>query len=152
MTDPLKNNFINTYLAQQVNLTMNDTTMQKVETPTDVELEEFKNYVKAFIEIDNDVRKLKVAIKERSMVKNTLSKNIVAFMGKFSIEDLNTKHGKIRYQVTRSRKPLSKTDIKTRLLEVWDPSLTAVEISSKVFDNEGADMTEKHSLKRILST
>jgi hypothetical protein len=148
----LKQSLLNTYLAQQYESGEPDGKEQAIiETPTDAELEEFKNYVKAFIDVDNDIRKLKQAIKERNTLKTTLSINIVKFMSKFSIEDLNTKHGKIRYTIQNVKKPLSKAEIRCRLLETYDPSLTAMELADKVFNRSQGEteVKQKHVLKRL---
>ena len=53
-------NRMNTYLSQQMNLVDDDNTqLQRIQVPTDSELAEFKQYVQNYIEIDNDVKKLK---------------------------------------------------------------------------------------------
>ena len=142
-------NRMNTYLSQQMNLVDDDNTqLQRIQVPTDSELAEFKQYVQNYIEIDNDVKKLKAAIKERNSVKKEISSFILKFMSKFNIEDLNTKQGKIRYKITQSKKPISQTAIKNRMIEMYDPNLSAEALAEKVFDGERT-VVEKHSLRRL---
>ena len=142
-------NRMNTYLSQQMNLVDDDNTqLQRIQVPTDSELAEFKQYVQNYIEIDNDVKKLKAAIKERNSVKKEISSFILKFMSKFNIEDLNTKQGKIRYKITQSKKPISQTAIKNRMIEMYDPNLSAEALAEKVFEGERT-VVEKHSLRRL---
>lgn len=141
--------FMQSYLSQQINMSGSHT-LQKVNIPTEQELEEFKSYVKNYIDIDNDVKKLKGAIKERNNVKKEISNYIMSFMSKFNIEDLNTKHGKIRYHITRVRRPLNEKAIKNKLIENFDSKLTPEDLADKIFGEKTT--VEKHVLKRITNS
>jgi phosphotransferase system IIB component len=129
------------YLNQQLN------EVEQVNIPTEEELEQFRGYVKNYIDIDNDIKKLRAAIKDRNSVKKEISTYILSFMSKFNIEDLNTKYGKIRYHITQVKKPLNEKLIKDRLLENYSPSITPEDLSKKIFDNR--QVSEKHTLKRV---
>lgn len=129
------------YLNQQMN------EVEQVNIPSEEELEQFRGYVKNYIEIDNDIKKLRAAIKDRNSVKKEISTYILAFMSKFNIEDLNTKYGKIRYHITQVKKPLNEKLIKNRLLENYSPGIAPEDLSKKIFDNR--QMSEKHTLKRV---
>jgi seryl-tRNA synthetase len=139
---------LQSYLSQQLMASDDsNSVIQQTPIPTDEELDQFKNYVKNFIDIDNDVKKLKGAIRERNSVKKEISSFIVAFMGKFNIEDLNTKQGKIRYQITHVKRPLTEKTIKTRLLENHTPNISPEDLSSSIFDTR--QTVPRHVLKRM---
>lgn len=115
------------------------------ETPTEEDISEFKKYVNNYIEIDNDINKLKLAIKERNNLKKELTIYIMKFMSKFNIEDLNTKQGTIRYDVKKVKAPLSHKTIKEKILENKD--MSAEELTKLIFDKR--DVLDKPLLKRI---
>ena len=54
-------------------------------------------------------------------------------MGKFNIEDLNTKDGIIRYRKTFVKEPLSQKTIKTKLEELFKDDVENFEKISKIF-------------------
>jgi hypothetical protein len=149
MTD-LRSSFMQSYLSQQL-MSIDDSNENSVipqtPIPTEEELDQFKNYVKNYIEIDNDVKKLKSAIRDRNSVKKEISTYIVAFMGKFNIEDLNTKQGKIRYQITQVKKPLTEKTIKTKLLENFTTEITPEDLTKSIFDNR--QTVQRHVLRRM---
>jgi hypothetical protein len=146
--DP-NNSIINSYLSQQLVADQPNPKyeIQVVDAPSQDELDDFKNHVRIWMEVDNSIKKMQAAIKERNVAKTMLSQKILTFMAKFNIEDLNTKEGVLRYRVTQVKAPISQTIIKSKLTENYDPRLTADELSSKIFDNR--QVMEKHSLRRI---
>ena len=103
------------------------------------------------MEVDNAVKKLQAAIKERNSAKNIIAQRILSFMCKFNIEDLNTKEGKLKYRVSQVRAPISQSTIKARLIEnydqVVDSKMSIDDLTKKIFDNDRA-VKEKHSLRR----
>jgi len=143
----IQSQIINSYLSQQ--MTADNPTsfeIQPLDVPTPVELEEFKNHVRMWMEIDNSVKKMQSAIRERNAAKNMISQNILQFMSKFNIEDLNTKEGKLKYRVCQVKEPLSHNIMKTRFLENFDPSKSVEEMTTKIFEER--KLVEKHSLRR----
>jgi DNA repair ATPase RecN len=138
---------MNSYLNQQFNETYNSNSLQEDSVPTESDLEEFRKYVTHYIDIDNDIKKLKGALRDRNSVKNELTSYIIKFMVKFNIEDLNTKQGKIRYNVKKQKAPLSQKTIKEKLEELHNPSISCKELTEKIFDNRST--VEKHSLRRL---
>lgn len=115
--------------------------------PSDEELDEFRKYVKTYLDVDNDIKKLKGAMKERNNVKKEISNFIINFMIKFNIEDLNTKQGTIRYNVKKVKAPLSQKQIKEKLEELHSPTISCEELTKEIFENRGT--VEKHSLTRL---
>ena len=142
---------INSYLNQQLTADSPSANyeIQAIHAPTPNELEDFKNQVRVWMEIDNSIRKMQAAIKERNQAKAILSQKVLTFMARFNIEDLNTKEGVLRYRVTHVKAPISQTTIKNKLLENYNPSMSADELSRRIFDDSGRQVTEKHSLRRF---
>lgn len=144
---------INNYLSQQLvadqPASSSPYEIQAINVPTQQELEDFKNHVRVWMEIDNSIRKMQSAIKERNQAKAILSQKVLTFMARFNIEDLNTKEGVLRYRVTHVKAPISQTIIKNKLLENYDPKISADELSRRIFDDSGRQVTEKHSLRRF---
>ena len=56
-------------------------------------LESFKNDVRMWMELDNSIRRLQAAIKERREAKKIINARILDFMSKYKIDDLNTREG-----------------------------------------------------------
>lgn len=148
METTLKHQILSNYLSQQMSSHTPPQTGMSV--PTSEELDEFKNYVKTWIEIDNAVKKLQQAVRERNALKKQVTEKITGFMGKFNIEDLNTKDGKLRYRVTQVKVQPKPTEIKTKLIEYFSPDTTAEELTKKIFDSD--TIVEKHSLRRFRPT
>ena len=150
----IRGSLINTYLNQQLAVAGDnggpsgaDGAVQKLELPDAAILDEFKNHVRAWIEIDNVVRKLQSAIKERNDLKKQLTEKILRFMSKFNIEDLNTKDGsKLRYKTSKSTTAPSKTQIKERLMQYYGTVSNIDELTEKVFEKSQRDTV---SLRRL---
>ena len=112
----INSQLINNYLQQQLDITDVDSLIVPV-YPTGEILDEFKDAVRAFVEIDTTIKKLQSLLKERNVIKKTLSKSILSFMSTYDIDDLNTAHGKIRYKLKTSKVGLTKKQIKDKLAE-----------------------------------
>lgn len=125
------------------------------ETPNPVvkqyTLDEFKVDVRTWIELDDSIKSLQIAIKERRMAKSQLTDRITDFMYANEIEDLITKNGRIRYKTNYVRAPLSHTDIKERIRNFFDSNNSvANDLTSVVFGARGR--FEKTSLRRMKLT
>jgi len=143
--DNIKNQIINSYLSQQM-MAEECREIQPIDVPSPNELEEFKNCVKIWITVDNNIKKLQATVKEQNGMKKEVSKKILSFMSRFNIEDLNTKEGKLRYKVTQVKTPLSQTQIKSKIETSYQVGMPVNELTSKVFERETKD---KHSLRRF---
>lgn len=123
-----------------------------VEVPSSEELDDFKNQVRMWLELDNALRKLKAAVKERMVAKRDLTDRIIDFMGRYNIEDLNTRDGKLRYKVVRVKEPLTQSIIKERLREKIEAGEAAQDanpddVVDKVFQR--GNTMQKAVLKRL---
>lgn len=147
--DNNKQDFINNYLEQQASNIEGGTggVLQPIAVPNNEALEEFKTKVRAWMEIDNTIKKLRAIIRERNHAKKELTEYILTFMSKFNIEDLNTKEGKLRYKVTTVKAPLTQQVMKSRLITNFTSDIHPDELAKLVFDTRNT--VEKHSLKRL---
>ena len=83
------------------------------------DLNEFKNQVKQWLAIDEEIQKYETKIKElKNLKKKILEPQITTFMVSYNISDLNTEQGKIRCNERTRKKPLNKTNIRTNLSQV----------------------------------
>ena len=85
----------------------------------DNDLSEFKNEVKTWLSIDEEIVKHETKIKELKKIKNKiLQPKITKFMVNYNIKDLNTINGKIRCNERNTKKPLNKKNIRENLSQV----------------------------------
>ena len=143
--DNIKNQIINSYLSQQM-MAEECRKIQPIDVPSPNELEEFKNCVKIWITVDNNIKKLQATVKEQNGMKKEVSKKILSFMSRFNIEDLNTKEGKLRYKVTQVKAPLSQAGIKEKIVQNYQQGMAVEDLTSKVFERPNV---AKHSLRRF---
>lgn len=120
------------------------TTLTTVE---DISLEEFKNFVKKWLELDGYIRKAQEIVKEKKKQRNKLSEIITKFMCKYNIEDLNTKEGRIRCKTTYVKAPVTQKEVKERITTMIPQHK---EVVRKIYDER--PKKEKVSLRRLRIT
>lgn len=109
----------------------------------------FKGNVKQWIELDNTIRRLQLAIKQRRQAKKDIEAEVVGFMSKYRIEDLNTQEAVLRYSNKQVKVSLSGTAIKRRLQDYFgDDEDRAAEVLEYVFERD-RDTRETQSLRRM---
>ena len=83
------------------------------------DLNKFKDKVKMWLSIDEEIVKYENKIKQLKHKKNKeLQPEITNFMNQHNISDLNTKQGKIRCNERNRKKPLNKINIRDNLSQV----------------------------------
>ena len=83
------------------------------------DLDEFKNKVKTWLSIDEEIAVHETKIRElKKLKKKTLEPQITEFMVNYNISDLNTEKGKIKCNERNRKKPLNKTNIRDNLSQV----------------------------------
>ena len=83
------------------------------------DLDEFKDKVKTWLSIDEEIASYETKIKElKKLKKKTLEPQITKFMIDYNISDLNTEKGKIKCNERNRKKPLNKTNIRENLSQV----------------------------------
>ena len=118
----------------------------KVE-PTEEELDTFKNLVNDWFKYDDQIRKLKTAIKERKNYQRVFNNKIEEFMFNFKYNDLNTQHGRIKTNVKECIVPIKMNDIKTKIIQYKE--LSGEELLKRIFDEDRQTVVKKN-IKRII--
>lgn len=113
--------------------------------PNAEELDEFREVVASWIHLDEQVKKLQVAIRERKMAMNVLTPKIQNFMMKYKYDDLQTQAGKIRSSVREVSVPIKIKDVKEKLIAAGDKG---EELVKTIFDAERPKV-ERRALRRI---
>ena len=108
----------------------------------------FKSGVKEWLTLDDDIITLQKAIKERKNKKNELTANILDFMNRFKINDLNTQGGKIKFTKSLYTKPLNKEFLITKLGSFFKDFKKGERAASFILENR--DKEEKFKLRRII--
>ncbi len=140
-----KNDVVDSIIESEV-----DTPKESTQLINDMNAEElrvFKDKVKAWVELDMVIKRLQVAIKERKKLKDTLNEDILRFMIKYNIEDLNTKTGTIKYKKTKTKIPLSQKKIKEKLYAIFQNNEKIIKKIDEVFENR--EIKEKESLRKV---
>jgi len=113
------------------------------------EFVEFKDIVKEWITLDDDILKLRNAIKERTKRKNDITPKIMDFMNKFEINDLNTNNGKLKFTKSLQTKPLNKTFLISRLGDFFKDFSKGEKAATFILENR--DKEEKFKLRRVIN-
>ena len=121
---------------------------EEAEKPTDEEFSQFKDQVKEWTTLDEQIKKLSVAMRERRVHQKAMGAQIQEFMERFRYDDLNTRSGIIRHNVRTVPVPLKVKDIQQRILEVAGEEAGA-DLLEKIFNSERPTV-EKRSLRRIV--
>lgn len=111
------------------------------------EFVEFKNNVKEWLLLDDDIITLQNAIKDRKVKKNELTPKILEYMEKFEINDLNTNNGKIKFTKSYQTKPLNKQFLISRLGDFFKDFTKGEKAASFILENR--DKEEKFKLRRV---
>jgi hypothetical protein len=131
---------------------VNDQMVLYQEVPENISLEEFKNYVKKWLELDNYVKKAQEVVKEKKKQRDKLSEVITKFMCKYNIEDLNTKEGRIRCRTNVVKTPVSQKVVKQRITDYFkDNENQRQEIIQKLYEEDRGEV-ERITLRRLKIT
>lgn len=122
-----------------------DTIIEDLPTPTQEELDDFKGYVSEWTKLDDQIRKLSIAISERKTHKKALSDGIQVFMTKYGYANLSIPSGRIIHSVRKVKQPIKVSEIKEAFQTYKD--LTGEELFKKIFEKE-RDIIETHTIRR----
>jgi hypothetical protein len=115
--------------------------------PSDDYLEEFRSDVRTWLELDNSIRRLQAALKERRAARKAISNRVLSFMDRYSIDDLTTRECVLRYKVSYVRVPLSQSVIKERISTYFESNKTVAHaLNGTLFGNR--ERKEKTALVR----
>jgi len=116
-------------------------------TPTDEELDLFRQRVAEWTKIDDVIRKLTNAIRERRIHQKAITQKIEDFMAKYGYDNLNTQQGRIQHKVRQVKQPLKLNNVRTMILE--NTGISGEELVKKIFEAE-RPVEERKSLRRII--
>lgn len=124
--------------------------MVLVDEPSEnITLEQFKELVRRWIEMDNNIKKVQETVRDMRKGREKLAAIIQKFMCKYNIEDLNTKEGKIRCRVQTVKPKVSQTEVKQRLNDLFShDEKKKEEVLKKIYTTE-KPVVEKVSLRRL---
>ena len=109
--------------------------------------ENLQNNVKEYLELDDHIKALNKAIKERRKKKNDLSLSILESMKQYDINFMNIKGGKLIYSVTKNKAPINKENITKSLSNYFNNNQRANEVCKYIFDNREKKIV--NTVKRI---
>ena len=90
--------------------------MNPFEQIPNTEIQFFKERVKRWLNVDQQIAELEKQIRELKKVRNKeLEPEITLFMTKHNVSDLNTDNGKLRCQERKTKKALNKDNIRENL-------------------------------------
>ena len=113
--------------------------------PVEEELDDFKIKVEEWFKLDDQIRKLSIAIKERKTMQNALNQSIVTFMFEYEYVELNTQFGMIKAKKKQYISPIKLKEVKNKLLEHGND-----ELFNNIFNQENREKIEKQSIQRFV--
>jgi hypothetical protein len=125
-----------------------DNIIKTANEPTTEEMDTFKNLVADWFKFDDQVRKLKIAIRERKTMQQVLNNKIEEFMFKYNYNDLNTQNGRLKTNVRNVYKPINIKDVRDIINN--NKHLTGEELLAKIFNKEEREIIVKKSIRRII--
>jgi hypothetical protein len=116
--------------------------------PSEDEISQFKQQISEWIKIDEQIRKLSIALRERKTHQRALGKKVQEFMIQHKYTNIDTKLGIIKSNVVDVPVPVKLTDVRTKV-DALDENvkLTKKEIIEKFFQGERPTV-KKQSLTR----
>ena len=113
----------------------------------DPEFIEFKENVKLWMKLDDDINTLNKAIKERKEKKKEISPGLLEFMEKHEINDLNTNEGNLKFQKSLRSKPISKKYLLDKLGFFFNNESKGEKVVNFIYNSR--EKTEISNLKRV---
>lgn len=115
--------------------------------PSEDDLALFRQRVSEWMKMDDTIRKLSIALRERKVHQRAITQKIQEFMSTYGYDNLNTQQGRIQHKVRQVKQPLKIIDVKSKILEYQN--LSGEELVKKIFEAE-RPLEEKKSLRRIV--
>ena len=107
---------------------------------------DFKNKVLKWLSIDDQIREMRAKSKELTVQKKEHEEYILSFLEKVGEKELAVSDGKLRRNVSKTKKPLSKEWIQKSLTELIKDKTKAVTMTDHIINNR--ETVERVNLKR----
>lgn len=115
---------------------------------TNPEFIDFKENVKEWITLDDDIKTLNIALKERKEKKKELTPKVLDFMNEYEVHDVKTTDGQLKFSKSVTAKPLNKKYLVSRLGDFFKDYNKGEKAVDFIYENR--DKEEKLKLKRII--
>lgn len=112
--------------------------------PSQEEIDDFRNKITEYLKLDEQICKLRIAIRERKTLQNVLNSYIKDFMFKFNYNDVVINDTKFKARQKEVLVPLKMSDIKTKMNDNKD--ITVEEFLEKYFNNR--EKITKNTLRK----
>lgn len=122
-------------------------TYEEVLVPKPTELEDFKNLVNEWIKVDEQIRKLTVALRERKTLQKAMSGSMQKFMDKYGYDNLNTKQGRIHHSVRKTKESVKISEVKELLMN--NKELKGEDIFKELFEKD-RPVKESKTIRRYI--
>lgn len=116
--------------------------------PNEDEIQDFRNKMDEWLKMDDQIKKLSIAIRERKRLQSVLGGYIKDFMFKFNYQDVSINNSKVKARQKESLVPLKVNDIKNKMLEYKD--LSGEDLVNKIFDIENREKKVVNTVKRFV--
>ena len=112
--------------------------------------EQLVNNIKEWITIDNEISQLKAEIKEKNLLKKTLTENLVDVMKNNKIDCFDIKDGSLVYKQNKVKKQINSKTLFAALQTYYkDEPKMAEELTKYVMDNREEQV--KETIKRKIN-
>lgn len=128
------------------NTNVQEDTLEENQDDFELYKKKLQENVKEYLQIDDEIKALNKAIKERKKKKMDLSQYILACMNKFEINHMNITGGKLIYSVSKNKAPLNKNNITNLLTKYFNNDTKGAEVCNYILENR--EKIERVRLKR----
>ena len=113
--------------------------------------QELVNNIKEWINLDNDISKLNIEIKDRKNKKKKLSADLVEIMKKNDLDSFNINGGSILYKKNVTKKPITEKSLMQVLQQFYPTNATdkAEELTKFILENR--EETTKETILRKMN-
>ena len=113
--------------------------------------QELVNNIKEWINLDNDISKLNIEIKDRKNKKKKLSADLVEIMKKNDLDSFNINGGSILYKKNVTKKPITAKSLMQVLQQFYPTNATdkAEELTKFILENR--EETTKETILRKMN-
>lgn len=120
--------------------------------PNSARLEDFKSQLDEWSKLEDQIRKLNIAKRERMVKLRVIGNSIQNFMTEFGYENINRRDGsRINFKVKQVKEPITLNSIKNRLAEIDLSNFNSrEELLDYLFKKDDSTTIEKRSLRRIV--
>ncbi len=112
------------------------------------EFVDFKENVKEWITLDDDIKTLTKALQERKKKKKEITPKVLSFMDEYKVNDVKTNDGQLKFSKSLTSKPLNKKYLMSRLGDWFKDYEKGEKAVNFIYENR--DKEEKLRLKRII--